>query len=120
MSFGAKLRIKTDGDLSADHSTITVIDATYVIVYSAFETNYDVGKFDIDETIDFKSKLNETIDRLINEDYENIFKMYNVKKCFYGHLHSKASKNSFEGICNGIEYKLVSSDYMEFMPYKIT
>ena len=72
MSFGAKLRIKTDGELTHDHSTITVIDATYVIVYSAFETNYDVNKFDVDESIDYKLRLNETIEKLINADYEKV------------------------------------------------
>ena len=72
MSFGAKLKIKTDGELSSDHSTITVTDATFIIVYAAFETNYNVNSYDIDETIDFKSKLNETIDKLYNSDYERI------------------------------------------------
>ena len=72
MSFGAKLRIKTDGELTTDHSSITVTDATYVIVYSAFETNYNINKFDIDEAIDFKGKLNKTIDTLINAEYEKI------------------------------------------------
>lgn len=61
-----------------------------------------------------------TKDLKVNSDYANILKNYGVKKCFYGHLHSKASKNAFEGIHEEIEYKLVSSDYMEFMPYKIT
>ncbi len=72
MSFGARLKIKTDGELSHDHSTITVADATYLIVYSAFETNYDADKFDIDEEIDFKEKLNNTIEKLYNADYEEI------------------------------------------------
>ncbi len=72
MSFGAKLRIKTDGELTTDHSTITVTDATYLIVYSAFETNYNVEKYDIDETVDFKSKLNNTIEKLCSADYEEI------------------------------------------------
>ena len=72
MSFGARLKIKTDGELSHDHSTITVADATYLIVYSAFETNYDADKFDIDETIDYKAELNETIEVLYNADYEEI------------------------------------------------
>ena len=72
MSFGAKLKIKTDGELSHDHSTITVADATYLIVYSAFETNYDADKFDIDESIDFKTKLNVTIEALYNADYEEV------------------------------------------------
>ena len=61
-----------------------------------------------------------TKDLKINEDYKNIFKNYNVTKCFYGHLHSKASKNSFEGTIDNVMYKLVSADFMEFIPYKIT
>ncbi|MBQ8183229.1 MAG: glycoside hydrolase family 95 protein [Clostridia bacterium] len=72
MCFGAKLRIKTDGELVTDHSTITVTDATYLIVYSAFETNYNVEKFDIDEAIDYKSALNDTIEKLCNADYNGI------------------------------------------------
>ena len=72
MSFGAKLRVKTDGELSTDHTTITVADATYLIIYSAFETNYNINKFDIDETFNFKEKLNATIEKLYGTDYEEI------------------------------------------------
>ncbi len=72
MCFGAKLRVKTDGELAADHSTITVIDATYIIIYSAFETNYNVEKFDVDEAIDYKAELSKTIEKLSNADYAEI------------------------------------------------
>ena len=39
-----------------------------------------IEKFDIDETIDFKSKLNKTIENLCNSNYEEIkeYKGYNV------------------------------------------
>ncbi len=72
MSFGTKLRVKTDGELTADHSTITVVDATYLIIYSAFETNYNVEKFDIDETIDYKNRLNTIIENFCNAQYKEI------------------------------------------------
>lgn len=39
---------------------------------------------------------------------------YNIKKCFYAHLHSDSHKEAIEGNVNGIEYKLVSSDYLKF------
>lgn len=39
---------------------------------------------------------------------------YNIKKCFYAHLHSDSHKEAVEGNVNGIEYKLVSSDYLKF------
>ena len=44
---------------------------------------------------------------------------YNVKKCLYGHLHGESHKEAFEGEKNGIEYILVSSDYLEFNLKKI-
>ena len=72
MSFGARLRVKTDGELTTDHSTITVTDATYVLIYAAFETNYNAEKFDVDETIDFKHKLTKTIEALSNADYKSV------------------------------------------------
>ncbi len=44
---------------------------------------------------------------------------YGIKKCFYGHLHSESHKYAVEGVYDNIFYKLVSSDYMGFMPFKI-
>ena len=39
---------------------------------------------------------------------------YNIKKCYYAHLHGESHKDAIEGIVNGIEYKLISSDYLNF------
>ena len=45
---------------------------------------------------------------------------YGVKTCVYGHLHSKeAFKNGYKGIWNGVDYKLVSLDYVEAKPVLI-
>jgi hypothetical protein len=49
----------------------------------------------------------------------DLLKRYNVKKCIYGHLHGKAHKNAVEGEILGIDFKLVSSDYLNFELYKI-
>lgn len=47
--------------------------------------------------------------------YIDIMKKYNVVKCIYGHLHGETShKEAKEGLINGIEFKLVSSDYTGF------
>lgn len=56
-----------------------------------------------------------------NEEMEfvKIMKKYNVKKCLYGHLHSDSIKEAVEGIIDGIEYKLVSADGLNFELYKI-
>lgn len=72
MSFGAKLRIETDGKLSVGHDSVTVTDGTYVILYGAFATNYDVNKFDIDETVDYRAKLNACLDKIGKSSYESI------------------------------------------------
>ena len=44
---------------------------------------------------------------------------YDVKKCFYGHLHGASCKMAPEGNINGIEYRLVSADHINFSPFQI-
>lgn len=39
---------------------------------------------------------------------------YNIKKCYYAHLHGESHREAIEGNVNGIEFKLVSSDYLKF------
>lgn len=52
-------------------------------------------------------------------NYVQIMKQYNVKTCLYGHLHGESHKEAFEGIIDGINFKLVSSDYLDFKLYKL-
>ena len=52
-------------------------------------------------------------------NYVQIMKKYNVKTCLYGHLHGESHKEAFEGIIDGINFKLVSSDYLDFKLYKL-
>ncbi len=51
--------------------------------------------------------------------FSDMLKKYGVKKCFYGHIHGEAKKTAFEGYADGIEYRLVSGDYLKFIPLKI-
>lgn len=44
---------------------------------------------------------------------------YEVRRCFYGHLHGPSHKLAMEGLWDGIEFKMVSSDSMNFEPYLI-
>ena len=53
---------------------------------------------DIPEEIDFIKNLNK----------------YHIKRCYYAHLHGESHKDAIEGNVNGINYKLVSSDYLKF------
>ena len=51
--------------------------------------------------------------------FVEIMKQYGVKRCYYGHLHSESIKTAYEGQTHGIEFKLVSADYLKFDPLKI-
>jgi len=44
---------------------------------------------------------------------------YNVKKCYYAHLHADSHKEAIEGTVDNIGFKLVSSDYLKFDLLKI-
>ena len=54
-----------------------------------------------------------------NIDFVKTIKEFNVSKCFYGHLHSDSHKEAIEGKIENIEFKLVSSDYINFDLLKI-
>lgn len=41
---------------------------------------------------------------------------YQVRSCFYGHLHGASHGLAMEGLWNGIEYRLVSADRLKFQP----
>lgn len=51
---------------------------------------------------------------LKENDLKESLKQYNVKKCIYGHLHGESCQDAIQGELDGIEYILVSSDYLEF------
>lgn len=51
--------------------------------------------------------------------FVELMKNYNVRMCMYGHLHSRSHKDAIEGNVNGIEFKLVSADYLDFKLVKI-
>lgn len=51
--------------------------------------------------------------------FTDMMKQYPVTKCIYGHLHSASHRNAVNGVVDGIEYKLVSGDYVGFNPVKI-
>ena len=52
--------------------------------------------------------------------FTKIAEEYGAKKVIYSHCHGKERyQDSFLGYVNGIEYRLVSSDYLKFRPEKI-
>ena len=47
-------------------------------------------------------------------EFIRVMKKYNVKRCYYAHLHSGSIKDAVEGEHFGIEFKLVSADGVNF------
>ena len=47
-------------------------------------------------------------------DFVNLMKKYNVKRCYYAHLHGVSINDAIEGNIEGIEFKLVSADGLDF------
>jgi len=48
-----------------------------------------------------------------------ILKKYDVRRCYYGHLHGASHALALEGLWDGIEYKLVSADKLGFDPFTV-
>lgn len=49
----------------------------------------------------------------------DLLKKYEVRRCFYGHLHGGSHKLAMEGIWDSVEFRLVSADYLNFRPFKV-
>lgn len=56
---------------------------------------------------------------LKENDLKETLKKYNIKKCLYGHLHGESCQDAIQEGIDGIEYNLVSSDYLDFNLKKI-
>ena len=49
----------------------------------------------------------------------DVLQRYGVKRCYYAHLHGASIKGALNGFRNGIEYRLVSADGVDFNPVLI-
>ena len=49
----------------------------------------------------------------------DLLKQYGVKECYYGHLHGPSHALAREGEIDGITFRLVSADRLDFVPLKI-
>lgn len=52
----------------------------------------------------------------INNIFLDIFKKYNIKKVYFGHLHGEAINNAILGEYNGISFKNIAADQLNFSP----
>lgn len=48
-----------------------------------------------------------------------LLKRYEVRRCFYGHLHGASHRLAQEGLWEGTEFKLLSADYIGFRPFLV-
>ena len=48
-----------------------------------------------------------------------LLEKYEVRRCFYGHLHGGSHKLAMEGLWDGVDFKLCAADYIGFRPYKV-
>ena len=63
-----------------------------------------------------------TKNKILSEEemkFIELMKKYNVKRCYYGHLHGNSIYDAVEGKIQGIELKLVSADGLDFKLIKI-
>ena len=82
-----------------------------------------INKFGSDkEIIIFMHYPPITKARIISQqeaEFVNLMKKYNVKRCYYGHLHGASISDAIEGNIEGIEFKLVSADGLDFKLLKV-
>lgn len=78
--------------------------------------------------VSIKSALSEGLEPIVflhyppmyandcNYDILEIMYKYNVKECYYGHLHGRSHKNAVCGERDGINFHLISGDFVQFCP----
>ena len=50
------------------------------------------------------------------EEMLEVLRRYGVRRCFYGHIHGSGAQYAFQGEYGGIHFRLVSADYLKFVP----
>ena len=55
----------------------------------------------------------------ICQEILDLLAKYEVRRCFYGHLHGDSHKLAMEGLWNGTEFRLVAADYVNFRPVTV-
>ncbi|MGM9662202.1 MAG: metallophosphoesterase [Oscillospiraceae bacterium] len=53
------------------------------------------------------------------EEVLALLRRYGVRRCCYGHLHGPSHRLAVQGTAEGVEFSLVSADYLGFRPKKI-
>lgn len=54
-----------------------------------------------------------------NESILQVLKDYGIKRCWYGHIHSAGCRFALNGEYEGVDYRLISADFLKFYPQRI-
>ena len=55
----------------------------------------------------------------ICEEILELLSRYDVRRCFYGHLHGPSHALATEGLWDGVDFKLVAADKLDFKPHLV-
>lgn len=80
----------------------------------------DASKCNSDEIIFFTHYPPIVNAQTADEAFTELMKKYGVTRVFYGHIHGNAANHAFVGEYNGINFDLVSCDYLGFTPKKLS
>lgn len=56
---------------------------------------------------------------ILDNDVTRLLREFLVQDCIYGHLHGDDLERAFEGTVDGVRYRLVSCDHVDFAPVEI-
>lgn len=54
-----------------------------------------------------------------SEEITEVLREFGIRRCFFGHIHGENIRYAFEGVRDGVEYRLVSADALGFQPLRI-
>lgn len=54
-----------------------------------------------------------------NYDILEVLHRYQIQRCYYGHIHGKGHYYAFQGIYEETHLRMISGDYLQFMPLQI-
>ena len=111
-----KLSLQSGVDNFGDKEIICIMHYPPIVAEESRISQENVNEI---ENNNEEAKNEELNKNLKISNYVQIMKQYNVKTCLYGHLHGESHKEAFEGNYDGIQFKLVSSDYLDFKLYKL-
>ena len=84
----------------------------------AMQKNED-GTKEIIVFIHYPPIVNDNLIQNKESEFIKLMKKYNIKRCYYAHLHSASIKDAIEGEHFGIQFKLVSADGLDFKLVKV-